>query len=852
MRSVDAIYLFGKHLLLYIGAILILLPAGLLAQDSYGLEFASKDIDPDARTGVNMFPEKPFSADNNFSLAFDLSFIPDAGSYFGYVFRLTDEKEQHIDLVYNVRTSSFDLIAGNEYSGVSLKTPPESFSNGWHHIRLDVNSAQRSFTLLMDGRIVSRAGIRFHPGHQWKLYFGANRYERSRTFDLPPMRLKDVKLYRDRELTHHWSLRRYAGNTDTDLINGQVARIDHPLWLAHIYRNWRQAVDFTTMGNASVAFDQDSGVLYVCARDSLFRYNCNKNLLRAEKLQHPQGLPAGNQSVFGGQQLYNFLTDVKMAVVYDKQQHTWKGNIDKDSVTKYWHANRFYAPFDSAIYIIGGYGNYRFSNQVQRYTPAKQRWEMLRAGGDAYTPRYLAALGTTANGDSAYILGGYGSINGDQLLNPHNLYDLTLFDAKAGTFRKIYQLPEPGQPFAFGNSMVIDTKTQHYYALTFANDRMQSSIQLIKGSLQQPTYTKLADAIPFRYFDIRTRVELFYHAKSEKLIAVVLYTPENHITQVRVYTILFPPASLEVAAPPPLSGYPLLWLIAAATIICGAYLFYPERHSVSAPAATGTTMTNHALPPATVTISREADPYFTAAQLKPSILLFGQFTVLDKEGNNVSKLFSPLVKELFLLLLLHSLPGKKGITSEKINETLWPGRSGKDAKNNRSVNIVKLKNVLDRVAPYSLEKDGDRWFLRFEDAHVDIDLLTYYQLVVAADPALIPQIARLTSRGGLLAETEYSWLDKFKSDLTADITTLFLQYLQERAERTSPALVIAIANSMLNFDPLCEEAIVFKCRALVALRQHASAKAIYNSFAREYEAIYGETFEKEYHALLVD
>ncbi|WP_186774267.1 hypothetical protein [Chitinophaga pinensis] len=45
---------------------------------------------------------------------------------------------------------------------------------------------------------------------------------------------------------------------------------------------------------------------------------------------------------------------------------------------------------------------------------------------------------------------------------------------------------------------------------------------------------------------------------------------------------------------------------------------------------------------------------------------------------------------------------------------------------------------------------------------------------------------------------------------------------------------------------------MFKCRALVALRQHAAARAVYNSFAKEYEHIYGESFEKEYQALLVD
>ncbi|TWW00802.1 kelch repeat-containing protein [Chitinophaga pinensis] len=270
----------------------------------------------------------------------------------------------------------------------------------------------------------------------------------------------------------------------------------------------------------------------------MFRYDCNKNLLRADSLTQAHGLPAGNQSVFGGNRLYNFLTDLKKVSTYNTANHTWNLSVDNDSVTKYWHANRFYAGFDSAIYVIGGYGNYRYTNQVQRYNIATGQWQLLNTSGDTYTPRYQAALGTTAAGDSAYIIGGRGSVNGDQLLNPHNLYDLNLFDAKTGAFKKIYELPAPEHPFAFGNSMVIDTKEKSYYALTFANDKMQSSLQLIKGSLTQPTYTPLASAIPFRYFDIRSRAELFYYEKAQKLIAVVLYTPENHVTQIRIYTIL--------------------------------------------------------------------------------------------------------------------------------------------------------------------------------------------------------------------------------------------------------------------------------------------------------------------------
>jgi len=852
----------GEHILLKkrlhiyaFMALLIIMPMLLFAQEKYGLEFASKDIDPDARTGMNMFPDKPFIAGKQFALSFDISFIPNIASYFGYVFRLTDEKDQHIDLVYNVRTQSFELIAGDEYSGISLKTAPAPFIHDWQRLQLEVNNVQHSLTLRMNRQVVGKASLHFTPGKEWRLYFGANRYDRAQTFDLPPMRLKDIQLHRKDALVHHWPLRQYTGNNDTDIIHQQVAEIDHPIWLAHVYRNWQQAADFTTIGNASVAFNKESGIIYICARDTMFRYDCNKHLLHTDSLTQAHGLPAGNQSVFGGKQLYNFLTDLKKVSTYDDNSHSWNIPVDNDSVTKYWHANRFYAGFDSAIYVIGGYGNYRYTNQVQRYNLASGQWELLNPGGDTYTPRYQAALGTTADGDSAYIIGGRGSVKGDQLLNPHNLYDLNLFDARTASFKKIYELPAPEQPFAFGNSMVIDTREQSYYALTFANDKMQSSLQLIKGSLTKPEYTPLASAIPFRYFDIRSRAELFYYEKAQQLIAVVLYTPENHVTQVRIYTILFPPALLATPEAVQPASHWVLWLLTGAGIICCLVILFSMRRIIGAatPKPTPAEQIIVTPVPVMVTISKEAiETAVAAAPAGPAVYLFGQFTVLDNEGNNITRLFSPLLKELFLLLLLHSIPDRKGITSDRINEVLWPGRAGKDARNNRSVNIVKLKHLLDKVGPYTLEKDNDKWRLYFNEEQVSIDLLQFLETAATDTPEDITTLVALTVRGGLLTETEYGWLDKFKSDISTDITTRFLHQLQRNTHKYAPEQVIAIANSILNFDPLSEDAVMFKCRALVTLKQHAAARAVYNSFAKEYEHIYGESFEKEYQALLVD
>ena len=71
------------------------------AQEAYGLEFACKNIAQEARTSLDLTPENPLSVKEKYSLAFDLSFMPFYASYFGYVFRMIDEKKQNLALIYN-------------------------------------------------------------------------------------------------------------------------------------------------------------------------------------------------------------------------------------------------------------------------------------------------------------------------------------------------------------------------------------------------------------------------------------------------------------------------------------------------------------------------------------------------------------------------------------------------------------------------------------------------------------------------------------------------------------------------------------------------------------------------------
>ncbi|MCK7531345.1 MAG: hypothetical protein MZV63_10075 [Marinilabiliales bacterium] len=67
-----------------------------------------------------------------------------------------------------------------------------------------------------------------------------------------------------------------------------------------------------------------------------------------------------------------------------------------------------------------------------------------------------------------------------------------------------------------------------------------------------------------------------------------------------------------------------------------------------------------------------------------------------QRGTDITRKFTPLLKELFLLILFNSIKNDMGISNEKIIEILWHGFSESSANNNKAVNIAKLRAILTK------------------------------------------------------------------------------------------------------------------------------------------------------------
>ena len=822
---------------------------------------------PEKRTSLHLTSETPLPVNNSASITFDFSFIPNLDTYFGYIVRVISPTLQNIDLVYNQRLQDFNIILGDSCIG-KFKIDSANLYNHWNQAEIFLDARNKSVQFMLNGQEIARGRLNIHSGDPYQVYFGTINYERFQAVDVPPMNIKDIVTREDGKIIRQFPLDEQDGEQAHDSQSKYFAKVKNPTWLKPKHQAWHNELDFSAAGAVSVAYNPDQDIIYFVSRDTLYQFHVKDLSFHNTPLNKSHGfLVPGNQSVYdkNRQRLVNFYADEKRVSIYDTAAKTWNQNFTTDTLTVFWQANKFISPVDSSLYIIGGYGQLRYKNWIQRYHFPSRAWEMIENDqDDIFPPRYLAALGLNEGQDTAYILGGYGSKTGDQSINPRFYYDLVAFSIRDHKFHFKHHLTNSGQHFCFANSLTIIPGTREYYALIYPTDRFKSSLQLIEGSLDKPGYTLLGDSIPYNFYDIESFADLFYSTGSQKLLAVTIYTGKDNQSRISVHSIFTPPN------PPPVlesegTALPPYWpfaLVAITSIGFWAYWLNKKNKRGKGldskkfdepPVMTRQQNAQGDIPKVeteTVASSLEEVVHIPVLQQeRAACYLFGPFEVYDKEGNNIVQMFTPLLKELFLLLLIYSIKDGKGISADKLLEMLWPGKSIKDAKNNYSVNIVKLKSILEKIGEFQLSRESDKLKLECVDADVYIDFQEFTQLIHSQaniDKNFVRLMAKLCDKGAFLSNVHYTWLDDLKGAISGQVIDTLLNYLDHANLNIDTEFMLRLTNYVFYFDSLNEEALVHKSRCLMILGRHGLAKDAYAKFAKEYRETYGQAFDRSF------
>ena len=233
-----------------------------------------------------------------------------------------------------------------------------------------------------------------------------------------------------------------------------------------------------------------------------------------------------------------------------------------------------------------------------------------------------------------------------------------------------------------------------------------------------------------------------------------------------------------------------------------------------------------------------------------NLRLFGGFQLKNRNGEDLTNRFSPKRKQLLMLILLYSLYKGKGVTSKKLTDCLWAGHSAQSAKNNRSTNIQRLRDILNEDSGIQVEYADKHWRLVIAD-WVECDFM-HYQLLKdklrsglakgVVEREVVEQFFNVISAGPLLPNMEYEWMDYFQNEINEEV----LDILQSLAEMKEDMYADKVADALFLFDPINEQALALKIQLLNKQGKKKLALDVFEHFQRTYINFYGEEYTRDY------
>lgn len=804
-----------------------------------GLYFSSHEVIQDKRTSLNLTPEGPYKFPDGFSLEMEANFRRGDGHY-GYIFRIIGDGHTNIDLVSNLASTSsnFWLVLKDKvlcsYQWVDI---PNGGFDRWIKIRLEVDIRNSKLIVSFNGKkqetqIPELAGLK-----DFNMVFGACRNIAFFNTDVSPMSLKNIQVFDQKnKLFRNWKLMKHSQTVVYDETNHAGAQVENPNWSIDKHVKWLKLKNFTLGGILGIAKDEQTGRIFFIDKKAVYILSTQTSSI--DTLLYSGGVPyaaLGNQIIYNRftNELwsYDFFKGLKGEIsTFNFTTRTWSFNQPVAQEPDYWHHNKFISPVDSSLVTLLGYGHYNYKGIVNKYNESSKTWYQTDRS-DQIEPRYLSAFGLL-NQKEALVFGGYGSKTGRQELSPEFYYDLYKLNLKDNSFRKLWTLQTPPSPFVPCESLIADEQSGSFYTLLYNRGNYSTYLHLARFSTENPEYHLYNDSIPYSFLDTKSWSTLLLDQKTSQLIAITL-----HESEVSLYSIAYPPLiPEEVYQNDPVSNKWYAWLIGALLVGAVSLILYLllRKKKIQTKKEGLYEQFEHpnimSIPP-------------MERKTVSSVLFIGGFQIYDSKGRNLTSAFSPTLKQLFLFIFLHTIKNEKGVSSAKLDEVLWYDKSGESARNNRNVNISKLRSVIDELGGMDVINENSFWRISMEDMiycdYCEILKLLRKSKSTNLNENEIKELIGLLSFGEFLPAVQNEWMDRFKSWFANEIIDGLSSLFNENEVKANFSLRYHLAECILVYDPLNDEAFAMKCSVLYHLGKKGMAKNLYDAFCREYKQVLG-------------
>lgn len=828
----------------------------------YGLSLKSHSVPGIERTTLYLDDNQPFSIKNDFIISFQM-YVRANEHDFGTILHLHTNTNQFIRFSFVAgEERHFPALVLNE-GIININSPIER--EKWLDVSLHLRLKDNVIEIDYDNKKIS-AMAPLQGVKSVTALFGQMKEYLS---DVAPIDLRNVTITQDGKQIREWKLWKHNDTVCYDEIEGAVARAIHPVWLIDNHIEWKLVHQAKIPGKLDVAFNAREALFYLVRSQSIDVLDENGTLQKEIAIRG--GYPAVE---FPNHLLYDTLSN-KLVSYYPKKGITsrfsfdterWSNEIrNTEEASNYNHARTF-NPADSSFYFFGGYGFYQYRNDLYRMKYSTNQIEQVEYERPLY-PRYSAAMAIV--GDELYIFGGRGNKYGKQELSSHYYWGLCAINLKNKQSRIVWQKNQPQEEGTImASTMYFEPSDSSFYAVSTNKGGV-----LWKISMKDSVYSEVSKSIYNESTYQDSDFSLYTSPSHGKLFLVLDKILSNHTHELAIYSINMPLVN-EVDIRQSTAGESInnRWYLYAIGIllllVLAGFVLYRFKYNgknKKAPAtkkgtektvATTGKVQSQSDVPESKTIPKkewmqESETIFTETvnyydRSRASISLLGCFNVRDKDGNDITSNFTPRLKHLLILLILYTEKNAQGILASKTTEILWPEKEETAARNNRNVNLRKLRVLLESIGDMEVMIENN--FLRikwgtgvFCDYHTLITCTKQFEQEKSEE--LLNRILEILLYGPLLPNTILDWLDDFKDDYSSYSIDLLKNLLDIEISRNHQDMIIRLADIMFLHDPLNEEALAAKCSVLVTQGKKGIARNLYDRFCKEYHDSMGETYK---------
>lgn len=845
-------------------SVIVLLFVIAPASMAHGIKFYHSGYEIDKRTSFNVFEHVSPEYADSLNIEFDMANNSGADIHaeMGYVVRIgLGEADDNLifNLFYDNLGDKVQFRFNQEGNSVLIAMALDRdklIASHWFRVKLGFNLKTAELRMDVNGEssVVKVPGLPETVAPF--ITFGRNDY----VIDVPAISIDNLHVSGGGK-TYDFPLSEKTGEKVHDSSGECVGKVYNAYLLVNDSYKWEKEAEMSSATQAGVCYDRDNSKVYYVNADSIQIYDTatGERSVHVYKERCPVPLFLVNCFVdpeSGRLFVYEALHQEGIVnptiASLDLGDFSWRVVSDEEFKMQLHHHDYFYSPKCKHHVIFGGFGNMMFSNKFYVHDGGQHGWVIIDSlAGNRIAPRYFAAMGYLEDNNSAYVFGGMGNESGEQTVGRRYFYDLYRVDLTTYKVDKLWELRNQNGNTVPARGMVV-TDDSTFYVLRYAESISNSTLRLYRFSIADGSFEILSDSIPIKSDKITTNAHLYYNKREGKLVVTVQESPDDVASTLKVYSLAFPPVSHDeyYASGNPGSGRGmkkvLIWAVIGLLAATGAGAWFVFRHKIGGTAGTKPADSDVTPVVPEIPVKSPGKSSVKTESKGNCIYLFGDFTVFNKDGRDVTYMFTARLKQILGLVMQYS--DCEGISSSRLSSLIWPDKEKDKVKNSRGVAVNHLRKILTELDGAELRYEAG-CFKFVAGENVSCDYLEFVRILADDTPMTVTRrddFLRIVSRGKFLKNFDEPIFDDFKRLVEVRLDAAVLNCIQQAYEGEEYEIALAFCRTAFNIDPLNEPVLAYAIKACMKLHEKNEARSLYHKFAEEYRHTTGERFAKSF------